>query len=314
MTATFPKNIFPAALVPGNTIGIVAPASPVTRLALQQGVAYLEAMGYRVKVGEHCTKRHGFLAGTDEQRAADINAMFRNSDIDALFCARGGYGTPRLLDMIDYDAVRAYPKIVLGYSDITALQWALYAQTGLVTYYGPLSAVELKENMPRFTERSMWRVITGSMADKMCATQIGWAVYREGKCSGPFVGGCLSLITSLLGTPYFPELNGAILFIEDINEDPYEIDRMFQQLRLAGVLDKLQGLVIGRMPGCTPRKKPSFTLHEVWQNIATYIRGPVLGNADFGHVDAKLTLPSGCIATIDSSTTNIIFPHGIIQV
>ncbi len=237
--------------------------------------------------------------------------MLNNPEVKAIICIRGGYGTPRLLHKIDYDAVRRQPKIFVGYSDITSLQLALFAQTGLVTFSGPMIAVEMGKGIDPFTERAFWDVVSQGKAKRMKAPEA--RIYKPGIAEGRLLGGCFSLINPLLGTPYMPDLNGAILALEDIGEDVYRLDRYFAQLRHAGILEKLHGIVLGQFIECEDTKddaSPSLTLEQVILEYIQDLSIPVLGNFPYGHGSVKYTLPFGCQVRLNtrSATLSMLEP------
>ena len=297
----------PALLEKGDLIGIISPASPPKPEKHDQyynGLAYLRKMGYKLTQGKHVLDQYGYLAGTDESRAADLNEMFRNRKIKAIICSRGGYGTPRLLDMIDYDAVRKHPKILVGYSDITSLQLALFAQTGLITFSGPMAGVEMGKGILPFTEKHFWGLLTKSTRRVLKAEAGEYKPWRihPGVGEGRLLGGCLSLINPLIGTPYQPDFTGAILILEDIGEDVYGIDRYLVQLRYAGILEKLNGLIFGQFLDMESSEKsePSLTLEQVLEKYTRDLHIPILGNFPYGHQDFKYTLPFGCKVRLDA--------------
>ncbi len=297
----------PLPLERGDLIGVISPASPPKPEKHDQyhkGLAYLRELGYRILEGKHVLDQYGYLAGVDENRAADLNDMFRNPEVKAIICSRGGYGTPRLLDLIDYEAVRKHPKILVGYSDITSLQLALYAQTGLVSFSGPMVAVEMGKGILPFTEKNFWRLVGKSarMTMKALAGEYEPHLYHSGVGEGRLLGGCLSLINPLIGTPYQPDFSGAILILEDIGEDVYGIDRYLVQLRYAGILDQLNGLIFGQFLDIESAEKtePTLTLEQVLEKYTRDLNIPILGNFPYGHQDYKYTMPIGCRVRLDA--------------
>lgn len=292
----------PKKLEKGDTIGIVGPASPMIKDRLERGLRYLTERGYGVKKGEHLNDEYGYLAGTDKDRAHDLNQMFREPEVKAIFCTRGGYGTPRLLDLVDYEAIRRNPKIFVGYSDITALQLAIFKKTQVVTFSGPMTAVEMSRRMKPFTENHFWNLITKAAAGTRLEGNVGaLKILRKGKSEGILVGGCLSLICSLLGTPYLPDFQNAILFVEEIGEDPYRIDRNLTQLRLAGILNRLNGIVFGRFENCLPKpNEPSLTIERIICDVTSDLHIPILAELPYGHIDKKYTIPVGTRVYLDA--------------
>lgn len=270
---------------------------------LEKGLRYLESLGYRVKVGDAVYERYGYLAGDDERRLNDLHAMFADESVQAVFCVRGGYGTPRLLPRINYDLIAANPKILVGYSDITALQLAIFAKTGLVTFSGPMVAVEMAGTMEPATEEHFWRLLTTRNWDRELIPLGEPACIGNGRgaVTGRLIGGCLSLVSFLIGTPYLPDLTSAILFLEDVGEPPYRIDAYLAHLRNAGIFSRIAGLVFGKFRDCMPEKdKPSLTLEEVLQDYLSQAGKPALLNLDYGHGPLKYTLPIGAPARLDS--------------
>lgn len=298
------STLKPPALRPGDTIGIIAPAGPVNKKKLERGIRYLAAEQFKVVVGKNVYHKWGYLAGTDQERADDINAMFADKRVKAIFCARGGYGTTRLLDYLDYDLIRKNPKILMGFSDITALELAIWHKARLVSYYGPMVAIDFWSKRVPFTIRNVWKVLQGTVSVPYTFERMStWHIYKKGRARGLLLGGCLSLIYPLIGTEYLPDFKGALLFIEDVNEDPYQIDKTFHQWKHTGILESLGGLIIGKMTRCTARKPPTLVLDEVIRDIVPYIPGPVVANVDFGHTPGKLTIPNGVRGEIDTKTS-----------
>jgi muramoyltetrapeptide carboxypeptidase len=243
------KILKPRRLRRGDLIGLVAPASPpLDESRLHSGVRYLESLGYRVRLGRHLHRHHGYLAGTDAQRAEDFNGFLRDREVRAIFAVRGGYGTPRLLPLIDYAAAQKDPKIVVGYSDITALQMALWRRAGLITFAGPMLAADLAGRRDAFAEETFWRMLTskgrGARLPQPSRTRL--RCRRPGKARGRLLGTNLSLLVSSLGTPFSPTYRGAILLLEDVGEQFHRLDRMLTQLRNAGVLQNLDVLFVGK--------------------------------------------------------------------
>ncbi len=293
----------PPKLKRGDLIGLISPAStPSSSEKIEKGVRYLESLGYRVKIGTHALAEHGYLAGTDEQRAADFNEMLNNRNVKAIIALRGGYGTPRLLPLVDYRAAKRNPKIIVGYSDLTALQLALFKKVGLVTFSGPMAAVEMWDSIDPYTEEYFWSLVTGAerLTLKNPADEPA-SVHRKGKATGRILGGNLALVTSLLGTPYSPDFRNSILVLEDIDEAPHRIDRMLMQLVNAGVLKRIRGLVYGKFTDCVPSdpSKPHLTTEQVLTEYAARITTPVMGNFQYGHIPRKLTLPWGVRVEMD---------------
>jgi muramoyltetrapeptide carboxypeptidase len=311
------KNLKPPRLRKGDVIGVISPASPPSaQEKIDKGVSYLEHLGYRIRIGRHVMAQHGYLAGTDELRAEDLNEMFRDPKVKAVFALRGGYGTPRLLHMVDYNAVRRNPKILVGYSDLTALQLALYRKTGLITFSGPMVGVEMWDAIDPFTEEHFWRVITSSrtIGSLKNPEEEPVSLYNGGKASGRLIGGNFSLLMSLLATPYLPDLRDAVLFLEDVDEAPHRVDRMFAQLYHARITKNIAGLVLGKFTDCVPSdpSKPHLTIDQVLEDALRRISSPILTNFQYGHIAKKLTVPLGVKAVLDTRAGSLKIPEGAV--
>lgn len=285
-----------------SRIAVAAPASAA--LDPSHAAAGLEALrkrGLTVETVRSLSLRpQGYLAGDDEARASEMNDLFARDDIDAIFCLRGGYGTLRILEKLDYDALKANPKLVVGYSDITALQLAIYAETGVPSLSGPMVAPDWPK-IDETSEHQFWTMAKGKAPIEIIGpyaeTLIGM---KGGSAEGVLLGGNLTMICSLVGTPYLPDLTGAILFVEDVGEQPYQVDRHFARLKLAGVLEKLGGLVTGAFTHAKPPKgRPSLSLDEVLTHYAQFVRGPVARGLVYGHFADKCTLPIGVKASLE---------------
>jgi muramoyltetrapeptide carboxypeptidase len=304
------KLLKPPRLRKGDVIGLVSPAStPTPREKIQGSVRYLEGLGYRVKIGQHASKAWGYLAGTDEERAEDFNAMIRDPQVKAIFALRGGYGTPRILPLIAYRSLARQPKIISGFSDITALQLAIYRKCGLVTFSGPMPAVEFWKNPDPYTEENFWRLLTSSktVGELSNPLEERFDLLKEGEARGALLGGNLALAASTVGTPFMPPLKGAVLVLEEVDEYPYRVDRMLAQLKNAGALKDLNGMLLGRFTNCEPKdaSKPHLSTDFVLREYAQMVDGPVLGNLLYGHVPKKLTIPFGLTAQIDTAKRRI---------
>ncbi|MFH1568300.1 MAG: LD-carboxypeptidase [Gemmatimonadota bacterium] len=293
----------PPPLRPGDGIALVSPSRPASPELVAAGEAYLERRGFRVHRAPHLADSYHYLAGRDRDRAADLMAAFLDPDIRALFCARGGYGSGRVLDRLDLGAIAAHPKIVVGFSDTTGLHLGLYARIGLVGFTGALTDFDLSPPLPDpLMEASLWRAVSSpEPIGQLVPGGQGLTCLRPGRGAGPLVPANLALLCSLMGTPFFPDLEGAILLVEDVGEYPYRLDRMLNQLRLAGVLDRLAGLVLGQFSSCfVPEEMElSPTLEET---VLDHTRPglPVLAGFPYGHVRRRLVLPVGVEAELDA--------------
>lgn len=287
-----------------DLIGLVSPASPPSSSEKIEGaVSYLEKRGYDVLVGKHVQDEHGYLAGKDEDRLADLNRFIRDDKVRAIIAIRGGYGTPRLLDGVDYEALKRNPKVIVGYSDLTALQSAIYTKTGLITLSGPMGGVEMWNTIDPYTEENFWRMVESPEAPGPLVNPEEEPVQtlKAGTAEGILRGGNLSLIISLFGTPYLTSLDGAVIVLEDVDEAPHRIDRMFTQMRHAGVWSEAAGVVFGAFTDCVASdpEKPHLTIDDIQKEFTYYCTGPVLANVQYGHIPKKLTFPLGARCRVD---------------
>ena len=297
-------------LKPGDTIGFIAPSGAVrTPGTVEQAAAEAEKAGFRVKLGESCHQKYGYLSGTDEVRARDVNAMFRDDRVDAIQCVRGGYGTTRILDLIDYDAIAANPKIFMGFSDITAMHIAMLNRAELVTFHGPMGAADWTEAMHPVSFASMMRAVGTAEPMGELKNAPGYCqrkTVNPGSAEGQLVGGNLTLITSLLGTPYELDTKGRILFIEEIGEHTYCVDRMLTQLRLAGKLDDCAGVVFGDFKNCEIEyPQYGLTLEQIISDVVAPCGKPVFTGLQSGHCTPKLTLPLGVRCRMDADACSL---------
>jgi muramoyltetrapeptide carboxypeptidase len=299
----------PPRLEPGMTVGLIAPAGASgNREEVRYGIDVLRSLGYRVKPGEHVYARTQYLAGSDRQRADDVNAMFADPDVQAIFTLRGGYGTMRTLPYLDYGLIAKNPKIVIGYSDISGLLFGLHARTGLVGFHGPCATSTFSE----YTLAEYRKVIEAPQPRTVVAAppEVDYprgraerknriTTFVGGRARGPLIGGNLSLLSPLIGSPYAPDLRGAVLFLEDVNEAFYRIDRMLTHLLLAGKLQQLAGIVLGKFTKI-PVEGNSFNLEEITEQLLTPLGIPVVRGLMVGHIEDKATLPLGIEAELDA--------------
>lgn len=308
----------PKKIKKGDVIGVISPASsPDDLTRIDKGVSYFEKLGYRVEVGKNVGKYHGYLAGKDEERLRDIHAMFRNKKVKAIICVRGGYGTPRLLDKIDYELIKQNPKIFCGYSDITAIHLAILKQTKLITFAGPMLAVDFWNEVEPYTEENFWRLISSEKKlGKISAPENSEIIYNSKKIfEGKLIGGNMALVLSQLGTRFISKFDNKILLLEDIGELPYRVDRMFAQLRNADVLKKIKGLILGQFTDCeeTEKEKRTLTLNQVFADYTDKLKIPVLKNFPHGHVKKTLTMPIGLTIKIDCRNAFISFEEAAVR-
>jgi muramoyltetrapeptide carboxypeptidase len=313
--------IFPRALRPGDTIAFVAPAGRLDRERMERARQRLEAMGFKVQVPDDLYRAHGYLAGPDEVRARELMAAFRDPNVNAIFPGTGSYGSTRILDRLDYDVIRENPKIFIGFSDLTALHLAIQKKTGLVTFHSPnpMWGLGNEGNLGPFAATYFWRALLRREyvdADghplpagypiivPQDAPQI--EMLRPGIARGRLTGGNLSLVIALMGTEYEIDTKNRILFLEDIDERPYRIDRYLSQLRLAGKFDHVAGVILGQFRGCEPEEgKPSLTLAEVFADYFGGLDVPVVENFPAGHTTCNATLPLGALVELDADHRQI---------
>lgn len=296
--AAGPARLLPPRLRAGDTVGLVAPASAVTLpFELDRAQHWISGMGLVARPAAHIGAQFGYLAGTDAERAEDLNAMFADPEVRAIFAVRGGWGGARILERLDWATIRANPKLVIGYSDTTALHFAIAARAGFPSLHAPNAASRWEQA----SWESLWRIAFAGEAAELGGAAVEEAVGRPGQtlvsgtARGRLVGGNLTILSTLMGTPWLPDLAGTVLFLEDINEEPYRVDRMLQQLRLAGVFDAVAGVVFGQCTRCTSRDPEyrGFTVEDVLAQHLGDLGKPVITGFNTGHVRNQLVLPVG---------------------
>ena len=307
------RALKPPRLKAGDTVGLVNPAGATFHKDdVSMASETLAALGLNMKTGEHLLDRHGYLAGSDKARAADINTMFADDEVSALIALRGGWGCNRLLDLLDYGLIASKPKIIMGYSDITSLLLAMNAKTGLVTFHGPVGISTWNEYSTTFVKKLLFNGEVFSMenpketGDSLTVMQDRILVINGGKAKGRLLGGNLSVLAAMVGSDYLPDFKEGILFLEDVGEDIYRIDRMLTQLKLAGILGRLSGFVFGKCSDCGPGKGfGSLTLEEVFDDHIKPLGIPAWYGAMIGHIEKKFTMPLGIEAEIDADNGSI---------
>ena len=309
----------PRRLSAGDTVAIVAPASATFRpVELDIARESLEALGFRVRIGGHVLDRHGYLAGQDADRARDINEFFRDPEVRAVLPIRGGWGSSRLLPYLDYELIRRNPKVVLGYSDITALLLAIHAKTGLITFHGPNGLGRWDEYSVDYFRRLLVQADaitfenprTTSERNVLTVTEHRVQTIVPGTARGRLLGGNLTVLTTIIGSEYLPLWDGAILFCEDVDEGFYRIDRMFTQMKLAGILPKIRGFVFGTCAECGPGEGfGGLTLEEIFADHIRPLGVPAWSGAMIGHQTPQWTLPVGLEVTIDAAAGTIRMPE-----
>ncbi len=293
--------ITPPPIQPGATIAIISPASAPKPEKLQRGIDYLISKGFKVKEGKHLKGKNKYLTGRGPEQVEDIHWAFADDEVDLILCSRGGYGTPRFLDDLDYELIAQHPKFFAGYSDITALQCALGVETGLVTLSGVMAAVEMADEngIDPFTESTFWDLLMKPMTGQILKNpeDVPHTVLSPGAGEGQLVGGCLSLFNNLMATPYFPDVAGSIMVLEDIGENVQHIDRMLSQFKMAGFFngdERINGLMIGQLIGAwEDGDEDDFTLDELVRDIIGPVDFPIVTNVAYGHGMRKMTLPLG---------------------
>ena len=285
MTARPRPTIHPESPQPGDTIGVIAPASSFGREAFERGCEHLRQLGYKIFFHESITEKELYFAGSAERRAWELHQMFEKRFVKAILCARGGYGSNYLVPHLNLDLIRANPKFLMGYSDITSLLTHIHDQTGLVTYHGPMVARD-------FADAESAIDFTAPLSASVDCAQI-----RSGEVSGKLYGGCLSILVASLGTPYEIQPDDSILFLEDVAAKPYQIDRMLMQLKLAGKLERVKGIIFGEMPDCVQPGGQDYTLHDVVAQVLKDFKGPIGWGLRSGHLadyrQPGITLPIG---------------------
>lgn len=308
------RTVRPGRLRPGDTVGLVNPAGVVWEPVNIEIVAEsLGALGFKTKRGPNLLARRGYFAGTDEQRAADLNQMFADPEVRAIHCVRGGWGCARVLPLLDWKMIARSPKVLLGYSDITALLLSLHARTGLVTFHGPVGNSQWNP----FNVGYMKRVLHEGEAvtfenlrevgeDDLTVVENRVQTLHPGTARGRLLGGNLTVLTSLIGSGYLPDWDGCILFLEDVEEAPYRIDRMLTQLRLAGILQKARAVIWGNCTDCRPGEGfGSLTVTEVLNDHIRPLDVPAWSGAMIGHIDRQFTLPVGLDVEVDAAAGTI---------
>jgi muramoyltetrapeptide carboxypeptidase len=305
--------LLPKALLRGQTVGIISPsAASADRMEYTFAKEAMEAMGLKVKVGDNFKNRFGHLAGTDEERAADFNAMFADPEVKAIICLRGGSGAARILPLIDYEQVKANPKPLLGYSDITALHCALQSQTGLISFHGPngsgsWNSFHSNQFQQLFFDQKLLNFKNEvTKGDDLVAKGNRIQTLTKGTVEGKILGGNLTVLTALSGTPYYPDFQDAILFIEDVGEDPYRIDRMMSTLKLNGTLGKIKGFVFGQCSDCKPGSGyGAFTVDQIMDQYIIPLGIPAYFGAMIGHISKQFIIPVGARVRLNADQGSI---------
>lgn len=296
-----PLRLKPNRLKEGDTIGLVAPAGIIfDGEEFNRMRSVLEEMGFKVKFGEHVRKRHGYFSGEDIERAEDLNRMFADDDVNGIIAVRGGWGCARILPYLDFEMIRKNPKVYSGFSDNTTLHLAILAYSGLVTFHGPMGNSAWSDLTRKYFREVL---VEGNLPVMESKSEV--KTIKDGLAQGSLIGGNLSILNTSLGTPYQPDLRGGILFLEDIGESSYKIDRMLTHLKQAGMMDDLAGFVFGKCTNCSDGTRPTFTLEEVLKQHIEPLGIPAIYGADISHEEDNFTLPMGLQAELNADAGTI---------
>lgn len=303
------------ALRRGALVGVIAPASAANGKA-EDAAAWIAAQGFSARIYSQADRDHSdYLAGTDDARLADLHAAFSDRDVSAIICLRGGYGSTRLLDQVDYPLLQRNAKIFVGYSDITALHAAISQRAGFVTFHGPMVASDFLRDKQEPTTSSLFAMLHGGVANSSWLYQpatLPLQTISGGIASGRLGGGNLSMIAALLGTPYEPDFRDTILFIEDVGEAPYKIDRLLTQLRLAGKLQQVNGVLIGSFSDTGAASDAQERIGRLWRQMLQPLKVPVLAGWSSGHSNPNLTLPLGARITLDADRQGVQLQQAVV--
>lgn len=303
--SSHPLRIKPATIDQGDKIALISPASALKEGQLENCIGKIEALGLRPVLGKHVGKKTGYLAGSDTERLEDLHWAFQKKSVKGIWCLRGGYGAGRLLPKINYDLIRDHPKALIGYSDITTLHNAIYTQTGLVSFHGPVATSDFTpytlEALNRCFLKPESKTTFISADDHSCVT------LSEGVGIGPLVGGNLSLLAALCGTPYLPSFKKKLVFIEDIGESPYRLDRMLTQLLQANQLAESAGIILGQFSDWKSKnfQATDIDLEEMLLQTLGHLNIPILNGFSIGHVDNQITLPIGIYGRLNTATKSL---------
>ena len=304
------KVIKPKRLKEGDKVGLISPGSYITEAQLKESVENLESIGLEVFYTETILKKYGYLAGTDKERAEDVNRMFADKSIKGIFAARGGYGCSRILPLLDYEIIKTNPKILIGYSDITALLYGIYSQTGLITFHGPVGISTFNKYSNTHVKNILFNPHKTYTMTNLPEDENKINIINKGTAKGKLVGGNLSIVVTMIGTKYDVDLKDKIVFLEDVGEEPYRIDRMLTHLLEATNIKQAAGIALGVFNNCEidkddPEFENSLTLQEVFQDRFGKLNIPVISGLSFGHISNKFTLPFGIETKLDTETKSL---------
>ena len=309
------KIIKPKRLKQGDTLGVIAPSSALPPNVIERAIKNLEGLGFKLKLGKNCRNQRGYLAGTDAERLEDLHWAFSDPEVDAVWCIRGGYGATRLLPYINFKLIKKNPKVFIGYSDITALHIAIFQQTGLVTFHGPVGTSDQTDYTKQHVLDVLmnpiypYKVELSAENQAQASNLFKTEVITAGKCRGQLIGGNLSLLSAMDGTPdALRDLKGKILFMEDIDERPYRVDRMLVQMLQSHNLKELSGIALGVFEGCNPKTdENSLSLMDCFKDLLGGLGIPVFYGLSFGHISNQFTLPIGIEAELDTEGGTLTF-------
>lgn len=304
-----PKALYPRKLNRGDTVGIIAPCSPVGEDEVPACIEAIIKMGFKCKIADNLSKNlGGYMAGTGKERAYWINEMFRDPEVDAIFCIRGGDGGTRAAPYIDLDIVRSNPKIFLGYSDVTTMHLLFNQSCGLVTFHGPMVASNMADGLNPISTEALWRCLNGDDIYEYRAPEgIPLKVLKPGRASGKIVGGNLSLLSAAVGTPYDPETEDSILFIEEVSEPINKIEKWMCHLKNAGKFDRCRGVVLGAFTDIHNYRNPEYDEYCVIRDILEDVKCPVMYNISSGHCYPMVVIPLGSVCTMDTEKSSLTF-------
>ncbi|MFQ4144255.1 LD-carboxypeptidase [Chlorogloeopsis sp. ULAP02] len=289
----------PPRLQVGDTVGLISPGGVVEAQDIEKAKQALLTLGLKVKLGAHILDSYGYLAGKDINRAKDVNTMFSDRSVKAIITMRGGWGCNRILPLINYSLIRSHPKIFIGYSDITSLLLAIYTRSQLITFHGPVATSTWNEFTVDYFQRILFNAEVVTMTNTL-TTELSRKIITPGKAKGKLVGGNLSVLSAMLGSSYLPSWQDSILFVEDIGEDIYRVDRMLTQLKNAGILNQIVGFVFGKCTNCSLGDEPSLTLVQVLNDHIQPLGIPAWYGSMIGHIKDKFTVPVGVDVETDA--------------
>lgn len=297
-------NRKPPHLQAGDTVGLISPAGIVDAKDIEAAQQSITQLGLKVKFGKHILDRYGYLAGKDADRADDVNLMFSDRTIKAIIPMRGGWGCNRILPLLNYSLIRSHPKIIIGYSDITTLLLAINARSQMITFHGPVATSTWNQFTVDYFKRILFNGEAMTMQN-LNPREVRVEIIAPGKARGKLVGGNLSVLSAMVGSPYLPSWNKNILFVEEVGEDVYRIDRMLTQLKTAGILNQIAGFIFGQCTKCSLGDEPSFTLMQVLQQHILPLNIPAWYGSMIGHIKDKFTLPIGVEVEINTELGTI---------